>query len=313
MKNKEIPGIIMVVIAGVLWGTTGTFVRTFSALGLSSLQISVFKVVIAAIILFLYTAIFKRDMLKIKLKDVWIFIAAGIISLDFFTICYFSTIQNTSLSVAAVLLYTAPAFVMLMSVMIFKEKITVRKIIACLMAFVGCALTAGIIGNGFSVPAKSLLTGVLSGFGYALYSIFGEIALRKGYKPLTITTYSFLFSVIGFVFIIKPKEIMAAAEKAPSYFWFFGMMVVMSVAVSLLPYVCYTNGLTRVNPSKASIIASVEPITATLVGAIAFKEYPDFYGILGIVCVVAAIVLLNIKIKRAHDSKTVDEEAVISE
>lgn len=83
MKNKEIPGIIMVVIAGVLWGTTGTFVRTFSALGLSSLQISVFKVVIAAIILFLYTVIFKRDMLKIRLKDIWIFIAAGIISLDF--------------------------------------------------------------------------------------------------------------------------------------------------------------------------------------------------------------------------------------
>lgn len=298
MKNKEWFGIVLVVIAGILWGTTGTFVRSFTALGLSSLQISVFKVVVAALILFLYTLIFKRELLKIKFRDVWVFIAAGIISLDFFTVCYFTTIQDTSLSVAAVLLYTAPAFVMIMSVILFKEKVNVQKILACIMAFVGCAFTAGIIGSGFSVPAKSLLTGVLSGIGYALYSIFGEIALRKGYKPLTVTTYTFLFAAVGFMFIIKPKEIMAAANKAPSYLWFFGLLVIMSVVVSLMPYVCYTNGLTMVKPSKASIIASVEPITATLIGAFAFGEYPDMYGVLGIVCVISAIVLLNINFKK---------------
>lgn len=304
MKNKEWKGIVLVVIAGILWGTTGTFVRTFTKLGLSSFQISVFKVIGAAVILFLYTLIFKRDMLKIKLRDIWVFIAAGIISLDFFTFCYFTTIQNTSLSVAAILLYTAPAFVMLMSAVLFKEKITTQKIAACLMAFIGCVLTAGIIGNGFSVPGKYLFTGVLSGIGYALYSIFGEIALRKGYKPLTVTAYTFLFAAVGFMFIIKPKEIMAAAEKAPSYFWFFGLLIIMSIVVSLMPYICYTNGLTKVNPSKASITASVEPITATLIGAFVFKEYPDVYGVLGIVCVVAAIVLLNIRFsKKQTDEK----------
>lgn len=304
MKNKEWQGIVLVVIAGILWGTTGTFVRTFTKLGLSSLQISVFKVIGAAVILFLYTLIFKRDMLKIKLRDIWVFIAAGIISLDFFTFCYFTTIQNTSLSVAAILLYTAPAFVMLMSAVLFKEKITTQKIAACLMAFIGCVLTAGIIGNGFSVPGKYLFTGVLSGIGYALYSIFGEIGLRKGYKPLTVTAYTFLFAAVGFMFIIKPKEIMAAAEKAPSYFWFFGLLIIMSIVVSLMPYICYTNGLTKVNPSKASITASVEPITATLIGAFVFKEYPDVYGVLGIVCVVAAIVLLNIRFsKKQTDEK----------
>ena len=304
MKNKEWQGILLVVVAGILWGTTGTFVRTFTKLGLSSLQISVFKVIVAALILFLYTLIFKRDMLKIKFRDIWVFIASGIISLDFFTFCYFTTIQNTSLSVAAVLLYTAPAFVMLMSAVLFKEKVTVQKIIACLMAFIGCVLTAGVVGNGFSVPGKYLLTDVLSGIGYALYSIFGEIALRKGYKPLTVTTYTFLFATVGFMFIIKPKEIMAAADKAPSYFWFFGLLTVMSIVVSLMPYVCYTNGLTRVNPSKASIIASVEPITATLIGTFVFKEYPDIYGVLGIVCVVAAIVLLNIRFSKKQTDET---------
>ncbi len=303
MKNKEWQGILLVVIAGILWGTTGTFVRSFSKLGLSSLQISIFKVVIATIILLLYMLLFKRDLLKINLRDIWIFIISGILSLDFFTVCYFTTIQNTSLSVAAVLLYTAPTFVMLMSAVLFKEKITAQKIAACLLAFVGCVLTAGIVGSGFSIPGKFLLTGVLSGVGYALYSIFGEIALRKGYNPLTVTTYTFLFASIGFLFIIKPKEIMAAAEKAPSYLWFFGMLVFMAILVSLMPYVCYTNGLTNVNPSKASIIASVEPITATLIGAFLFKEYPDFYGILGIACVIAAIVLLNIKFAKKHKTE----------
>ena len=300
MKNKEWQGIVLVVIAGILWGITGIFVRLFTKFGLSSLQISVFKVVGAAVILLLYTLLFKRDMLKIKLKDIWVFIAAGIVSLDFFTFCYFTTIQNTSLSVAAILLYTAPTFVMLMSAVLFKDKITAQKIVACLMAFIGCVLTAGVVGNGFSVPGKYLFTGVLSGIGYALYSIFGEIALRKGYKPLTITTYTFMFATIGFMFVIKPKEIMAAAEKAPSHIWFFGMLIVMSIVVSLMPYIFYTNGLTKVKPSKASITASVEPITATLIGTFVFKEYPDIYGVLGIVCVVAAIVLLNIRFSKKH-------------
>lgn len=294
VKNRELIGTLLVVLAGISWGVTGIFVRYFTELGLSSLQITVFKIAFAALVMLLYCLVFNRDALKIEKRDIWVFAGAGFISMDFFTICYFSTIQSTSLSVAAVLLYVAPAIVMLMSIPLFGEKLSILKCISCVLAFIGCVLTAGIIGSGTAIPAASLATGLLSAFGYALYSIFGQIALNKGYQPMTMTTYTFLFATVGALFLLKPAEVAEAASKTSAPV-FVGVLMLMSIVVSLLPYILYTNGLTYIRPSKASIIASVEPVTATVVGALVFHEIPDLFGFIGILCVLGAVVLLNIK------------------
>lgn len=301
--RKDLLGSVLVIAAGVFWGLTGIFVRFFTNLGLSSMQITVFKIAFAALLLLFYCLIADRNLLKVKLRDLWVFVCAGIISLDFFTICYFSTIQSTSLSVAAVLLYAAPAFVMLFSVLFFGEKLSVQKCVSCAIAFLGCFLVSGMLGGSVSISLRALGTGLLSAIGYALYSIFGDVALKKGYKPVTITTYTFIFASFGLLFIIKPDEIVAAAAKTSLPIFIF-MMLLISVTVSLLPYICYTIGLTYIRPSKASIIASVEPVTATVVGAVAFREYPDIYGVVGILCVVGAIVLLNVKIGNRNARKT---------
>ncbi|MDD6807147.1 MAG: DMT family transporter [Oscillospiraceae bacterium] len=295
MKNdkRELVGTLLVVAAATSWGLTGIFVRYFTSLGLSSLQITVFKIFFASIVLLIYCLIFNREALKINLKDIWIFAGAGLISMDFFSVCYFSTIQSTSLSVAAVLLYGAPAIVMLMSAVLFKDKITLIKVLACAVAFLGCFFTAGIIGSGTTIPFNAFCTGILSAFGYALYSIFGQISINKGYKPITMTTYTFLFAAVGTMTFFRPSEIVAAAGRT-STIKFVLVMVLMSFIVSLLPYILYTNGLTFIKPSKASIIASVEPVAATVVGAVVFSEMPDVFGFIGIVCVVTAVVLLNL-------------------
>ena len=293
-KKQGLIGAAFVIIAGILWGLTGIFVRFFTALELSSIQISIFKLGFATVLLLLYCLIFNRDALKINIKDIWVFLCTGVISLDFFTYCYFSTIQQTTMSVAAVLLYLSPVVVMLLSAIIFKEKITWKKIAACFLAVLGCLLVSGILGSEIAVPGKAILTGILSAIGYGLYSIFGEIALRKGYKPLTITTYTFVIATAGILFFLEPQEIAAAAAKTQTW-KFIGMALVISIVVSLLPYLFYTNGLSKVTPSKAAIMASIEPITATIVGALVFGETPDIYGIIGIICVILAIVLLNAK------------------
>lgn len=294
MKNRELTGTLLVIIAGVSWGMTGLFVRYFTGLGLSSLQISVFKIVFAALAMLIYCFAFNREALKIKKRDIWIFAGAGFVSMDFFTICYFSTIQSTSLSVAAVMLYLAPAIVMLLSIPFFGERLNVLKCISCVLAFVGCVLTAGIIGSATAIPTSSLITGILSAFGYALYSIFSQFSINRGYQPMTMTTYTFLFATLGLMFFLKPSEI-AEAASGTSVPLFMGILLLMSLIVTLLPYTVYTIGLTYIRPSKASIIASVEPVTATVVGAIAFSEFPDAFGVAGIICVLSAVVLLNIR------------------
>jgi len=194
--------------------------------------------------------------------------------------------------VAAVLLYTAPIFVMLMSVVLFRERLTGKKLAACAMAFAGCALVAGIFDGVNRLSAAALLTGLLSGFGYALYSIFSRVALNKGYSSITITVYTFSIACLCLLPFTDYRAIGAAiaAEPLTSVPAALGL----AMFVTVIPYLLYTAGLATVNSSKASIMASVEPVMACVVSVAVFREKMSFFGVLGIALVIAAIILLNL-------------------
>ena len=295
-KSPSLLGTVLVLLAGMSWGTSGVFVRYFTALGMSAMQLTLFKCAIPGVVLLLYCLLFRRDVLKVKLKDLWIFICLGVISLTFFTWCYFSTIQATSMSAAAILLYLAPVLVMIMSAILFKEEVTKTKVIACALAFAGCFFVSGFVGNAVPLPFRAIVTGLLSALGYALYSIFSQFALNRGYDPLTLPTYAFIFAGLSALPFAHPAEIIAAGSASPLKF--AGMLCLMAFMVSLLPYLLYTNGLMRSTPGRASIMASIEPVTATVLGALFFHELPDTFGYLGIALVIGAIVLLNQNISK---------------
>lgn len=293
-QKSSLFGTLLVLAAGICWGMSGLFVRNLTSFGLSTMQQTFFKVSIAGTLMLLYCLLFDRDALKVRWKDLWVFVGAGVFSLTFFTWCYFSTIQATSMSTAAILLYLAPTIVMLLSAVLFKEKITKNKVLACFLAFAGCVFVSGVIGNAVPLPVRALVTGLLSALGYAFYSIFSQLAINRGYGPMTIATYAFLFAMIAAVPFLHPSEVaVLAADVTPLKF--FGLLAAMSVTVSLAPYLLYTNGLKRTTPGTASITASIEPVTATVVGALVFHEWPDVFGYIGIALVLGAIVLLNLK------------------
>lgn len=300
-KTTSLLGTALVLLAGICWGMSGLFVRTFTAWGLTTMQQTFFKVFVAGVLMLLYCLLFDRDALKVKWKDLWIFLGAGVFSLTFFTWCYFSTIQATSMSTAAILLYLAPTIVMLISSVLFKEKITKQKAIACVLAFAGCVFVSGIIGNAVPLPLRALITGLLSALGYAFYSIFSQLAIDRGYGAQTISTYAFIFATVTAIPFLHPAEVTALATQV-SPLKFFGLLALMSVTVSLAPYLLYTNGLKRTSPGTASITASIEPVTATVVGALVFHELPDLYGYIGIALVLGAIVLLNINTSKTASS-----------
>ena len=85
---------------------------------------------------------------------------------------------RTTAAVSAILLYTAPIFVMIMSVIFFKERITTKKIVAFVVAITGCALVSGIV-SGAQANVTGIILGVLSGFAYSLYGIFATFYMKK--------------------------------------------------------------------------------------------------------------------------------------
>ena len=301
-QKTSLTGTVLVLLAGISWGASGLYVRFFTALGLSSMQLTFFKCAIPAVVLMLYCLVFRRDALRVRLKDLWIFVCLGVISLTFFTWCYFSTIEAASMSAAAILLYLAPSLVMLMSAVLFKETVTKTKLLACLMAFAGCFFVSGIVGDAGPLPARAIVTGLLSALTYALYSIFGQLAMNRGYDPLTLPTYAFTFGALSALPLFRPGEVAAAAVgTSPLKFWV--LLVLMTFTCALLPYLLYSNGLKRSTPARASIMASIEPVTATVLGALVFHEWPDVFGYLGIALVIGAIVLLNINTTKKASSE----------
>lgn len=297
--GKKNLAVIYIIAAGVLWGCIGLFVRTMNSWGISSMELVALRSFVTAIIMFFVLLIKDRKLLKIKLKHLWCFIGTGILSVNFFNFCYFKTITLASLSVAAVLLYTAPAIVMVLSFFLFREKFTKRKVISLVMTFVGCAFVTGLIGSKVSMTPMSILTGLGAGLGYALYSIFSRYAIERGYGSFTITFYTFLIAAIGSLFISDAKSVVQAATVSPKCIL---ISVGFGIVSTVLPYLFYTAGLKEVENGKASIIVSVEPVTATILGLIVFSEPFTFNGIIGIVLVIAALVICNVEGKKNENS-----------
>lgn len=287
---------ILIILAGCLWGTMGLFVRQLNTMGLASMEIVEVRSILAALILFACTAIKDRKLLKLRPKNLWPLAGSGVLSIVFFNYCYFRTIAMMNLSAAAILLYTAPIFVMLMSLLFFKERLTARKLTALLMAFAGCCLVSGIASATESLSLGGLLLGLGSGFGYALYSIFSRFSLNQGLGSITITDYTFLFAAIGGAFFTDFGKLASALSQHGV--WLLGFLVLYCVVTTVAPYLLYTKGLEFVENGPASVMASVEPVVATLLGLLVFSETPTLSAILGMVLVLGALVLLSLHPKQ---------------
>ena len=285
---------MQVILGASCWGLIGLFTRPLSSAGCSAVQIAFLRCVLSALLLWLYLAVFDRTALKIAFRDIWMFFGTGVLSLVLFSVMYFKTQQEATLSVAAVLLYTSPCFVILMSALFFRERITGKMLLALLLAFTGCVCTTGLAqslltGGELALPPLSILTGIGSGFGYALYSIFANMALKK-YSSITVTAYTLLFATLALSPFCLNAElwglITGSGKVLPT-------TVCLALVSTILPYALYTLGLKNTSPGRASVLAFAEPLVATLISTAVFHESLTVSGVIGILLIFLSIFLLS--------------------
>lgn len=254
--------------AAFFWGTISIFVKGLTAMGFSSMEIVTIRVLFSCLLLLLYGAFRKKGEMKIAIKDSYLFIGTGILSMAFFNWAAFTSMNMISVSVSVILLYTAPAFVMVMSVIFLKEDFTGGKLLLLCMTLFGCLLVTGLnmstIGEG---NILGYIIGIGSGFGYALYSIFGKFAIRK-YSSFTVSFYTFLVATIALVPYTQIWTKFDQLLNMKALLYIIGLCVFSTV----LAYLLYTEGLKVIESSKASILATVEPLTAMIIGILVFQE-----------------------------------------
>ena len=281
---------LYIISGAALWGLIGLFVKILAAQGFSSLQIVALRAVASALCITLVVCKAGTQCLRIRLRDAWLFVGTGILSLVFFNYCYFSCIQLSSMAVAALLLYTAPIFVMLLSLVLFKERFTALKGLALICTFSGCAFVTGAFSSSLTLSVSGIIFGLGSGIGYALYSIFGKYAVRR-YSSLTITAYTFYFSVLGSVPLAGFNAATLAKIDGTTILGSLGLGTVCAV----IPYLLYTKGLEKVEASQASILATIEPFVAAAVGTLCFNEPMTLSKAIGMVLIFCAIIILNLR------------------
>lgn len=291
MGNADYMKAFLILISGALWGLIALFVNMLKWLGLNSIQCVALRVLLSAVILIVYILITDKSQLKIKLRDIGYFIGTGILSIVFFNFCYFEAIEQMGgVAVPALLLYMAPVFVMIISLFVFKEKITAQKLAALFLTIIGLCFVTGAFTGGERLSPYAFALGLGSGLGYALYSIFGKL-LAKKYSSLTITAYTFIVAAIGVVpfsglipkinLLLNPTGIFAALG--------------LSLICTVLPYIMYTIGLKSTEAGKAAILATVEPFVAAIVGITLFHEEITLSKLAGMLFIILAIVVLNVR------------------
>ena len=286
MKKKAF---IYIVLAGLLWGTSGIFVHLLAPYGFSSLQMTSVRGTVSFAVIAICAAIKDRKLFRIRPLDFVICIAVGAM-LYLASACYYSSIQMTSVSTAVMLMYTAPVFVAAASVLMFGEKMTRTKVAAIAVMLVGCCLVSGVM-SGFKVNLWGVLLGLAAGISYGSYNLFSKLAMRRGVAPLTVTVYGFLFMMLISFCVTSPVDTVSVAAKAPLET--VPLLVGLGVCTFVIPYTLYTVGLRDMPAGTASALSIVEPMSATVYSIAFLSEPMTVYSAVGIVLVVGSVLMLS--------------------
>lgn len=288
MDNNR-KGALLIILAGTCWGVISIFINYLSAAGLGEMQISFLRQFFAVLVFALVILTRDRMKFRIPVKDLGLIMLVGFINGVLFNFLYFYTIVHSRASIAVVLLYTSPVFVIILARIFFKEKITRNKFIALVLTVVGCVFVTGVLGEGYTPPAAAILTGVLTGLAYALNNILTSAAVKKN-DPLTVTMYTLLFS---FMFLIPFSGLNSLTAMCRANPMILAVAFLMCLVMAVLAQYFFSVGLKLIESGKAAIYGATEPIVGSLVGIFIFHEESNLMKIIGIIMVIAAILIIG--------------------
>jgi drug/metabolite transporter (DMT)-like permease len=289
MTNKKNLSFAFIILAGIGWGTSPIFVHYLAPYGFTSQQMTAVRGTVSFICMLLYVLISNRKLFKIRFKDLILcaFVGATLFGSAF---CYYTAMQMTSASTAVVLMYTAPIYVMLFSVLFLGERFSKGKVVALIMMLLGCCLVSGII-TGLKFNVWGILVGILTSFVYAAYNILTKVSMQRKLHAITVTLYSFMFMCIIALSICKPLDLIENIASAPLPT--IPLCIGLAVATFVLPFFLFTWSMKYLPAGIASALSVVEPMAATVFSAVLFLEIPDIPSIIGILLILAAVYLLG--------------------
>lgn len=284
--------LILPILAGIMFGSSGIFVRTLTQNGIDPTTLLFLRFSIAIIPILLAIFLTDRELFKIDKSDIPLFIACAICIIGL-NLCYNESMNTIPLSLAAVLLSLAPIYVIIIAYIAFGEKITSKKVICMLLAIFGCVLMTGVLENSMmNISLFGIACGIGAGLFWAFYLIASKKSIKNGKHTFTILLYSIIIISIALIPFTDFGQINAFVSINPLLAIVF--LIIHSTFSFALPYVFSTLSLNFIDSGTSSIFMSAsEPFAALLFGLLIYGEIPTLVMLCGFILTLVSMTILS--------------------
>jgi len=284
-------GYLYTILAAVCWAVSGSSAKFLFNSGVTPFQLVQLRITIAALSLLCWLAIRNPVLLKIDRKDIPYFALFGSIGMGACQFTYLFAISRINVAAAILLQYLAPSFIAIYAVVFARDRLKPSTILALLGATLGCYLVVGAYNlHIVTMNWAGIVSGVLSAVTFAWYSIHGEYGMRR-YNPWTVLFYALFFAALVWNIVHTPLESFFHPYSAIQWGW----ILYIGIMGTLVPFGLYLQGVNLIRSTRASITATLEPITAGALSFVFLNEQMDSLQIAGGVLVIASIILLQLK------------------
>lgn len=300
--SAEGRGLAAAIAAGALWGAIGIFNKWLFAYGLDPLTVVTIRVALAWVAFGLIILVTERRLFVIRRRDLPLLGAAGVLSVAAFSFLYSLTVQQSSVATAVVLQFMAPVYVVFISALVFKERVTAPKLVALVLALLGAVLSVGGFSNGaLLITPLGLAAGIGAGLTYALYSLFGKAAAGR-YAPWTVLFYTYGFGGLALLALWLPTHPGGVALPPRGWLLELGLALLPSVA----GYGLYNYALHYIEAGRAALACTSEPVSGVILAALILGEQPTASQILGGLAILAAVAVVSL-VGRAQPAAAVGQ------
>jgi drug/metabolite transporter (DMT)-like permease len=287
--TKEWRGLLLIVLAACLWGVSGSVTKHLFNQQVSPFELTTIRLSLSFLVLFCYLAVTNRSLLRVSTADIPYFLTFGGLGVALAQFSYLFTISQTNVATAVFLEYLAPVLAAMYGMIFLREKPHCFKVLALILAVCGgMFIVSGSPGGGLTVNRAGLISGLTSAGACAFYTVYGKKGLAR-YNSWTVLTYGLAAGALLWSLYLPPWQAMPGHSLTN---WLFFMYIV--IFATILPFGFFFLGLKYLDPVKAGIISTLEPVIAAVVAWLFLRETLFPLQILGGALVCTAVILVQL-------------------
>ena len=295
-------GYAIALVSAAILSTTAILIRHLTqTYSLPALVLAFWRDGLVALTVLLALGLLRPSLLRIERQHLLYLVGYGLVLASFNALWTHSVALNGA-AVSTVLVYSSAGFTALLGWWLLQERLDGAKLLAVVLSMGGCALVSGALdASVWRANLAGILTGILSGLGYAVYSLMGRSASQRGLNPWTTLLYTFGFAAVFLLFLnlLPGGRLPGAAAYPADLFWLgdalagWGLLFLLAAGPTVAGFGLYNVSLGYLPSSVANLILTLEPVFTTVLAYLLFDERLSGLQLGGSLMILSGVVVLR--------------------